>query len=556
MKIQSVLPLLFLLALVACTPLPITPAWITPTLAPLPTPSPTPDLPPPVSTPVDRQIVVLLPEPPDSLNPLYSRSWSARATQGLFLAGLWHQDQRLDLLPELAAEIPSLNNGGISADGKTMTIRLRADLTWSDGYPLTADDVLFTYEMALAPGNHLPSRFPYDAAVETVVVLDPQTVQVVFSTPFAPWPTALFPFILPRHVLEPVFALDGTLDRAVWNRMPAVGSGPFCYAGQEDEELVLDANPLYWRGRPGIDRVRVRAVPDPVLRWAAVTEGQADLAPFLWPQVPFPLSAPDGVQLFFSPSGYVETLLFNLDPRSGHPALQDARVRTAIVQAIDRGVLCRSLQSGRAEPAASLLSGTVLESPAQDVSSASVDAAARQLDDAGWRDTDGDGIRDRAGTPLAFRFVVPAAGPERTAVVEMLAAVGIGTWQLSPASPEPWNDPNSWDLAQWAEQPAGYPDPDDPRWLCVEARPGGNNPAGVCDEELDRLLAAQAATADPGERAGLLFQIQQLAREEGWWVPLCRWEDQWAVAEQLVGPSPWRGAPFWNVYQWEFERAE
>jgi ABC-type transport system substrate-binding protein len=84
----------------------------------------------------------------------------------------------------------------------------------------------------------------------------------------------------------------------------------------------------------------------------------------------------------------------------------------------------------------------------------------------------------------------------------------------------------------------------------VEAQPGGLNRAGVCDEELDRLLYAQAETPDLDERAALFYAIEDLNRERAWWVPLCQIYDLWLVREGLSGLHPWRENPFWNVEEW------
>jgi len=511
-----------------------------PTPPPSPTPEPTPSPTEPAPQPV-REVVIALPEPLDDLNPLYARSWSAWAVKDLFLAGLWHLDGGLSPHPELATQVPTRANGGISDDGRTLTIHLRPEAAWSDGQPLTVDDLIFTYQMAVAEGNGVTSRFPY-TAVESITSPDAHTLQVRFRQPFAPWPSTLFPYVLPRHILEPVFAREGSLDRAVWNRLPTVGSGPFVLVGADDGEWVFEANQHYWRGRPAVQRVRVFTSPQPEERLAAVAAGLADLAPVLWSEPAAPVEPPSGVRSIAAPSGLVETLFLNLDPRTGHPALQQEEVRQAIARALDRQRLCGLLW--QAEPASSLWAGTLFEDPT--LGTAPSGDSARLLEEAGWRDGDGDGIREREGVRLVLRYAVPAGRVDRTgvqaAVEEMLEAVGIG---VEPAGVE-----GGWDLAEWAQQPAGYPDPDDPRWLCVEARPGGTNPAGVCDEELDRLLYAQATTADLDERAALFYQIEALNRERVWWVPLCRVMDLWAVGDATGGLRPWRGGPFWNAWEW------
>ncbi len=517
----ALLAALFLSACVAVTPTPLVGNPLL-GLTPVPTPAPT------------RELRILLPEWPQTLDPLQARSWSARALRDLFLVGLWRVDDRLEVSPELAVELPTRANGGISADGRMLRVRLRENLFWSDGSPLTADDLVFTHERAAAQG-----LFPHESFVEEVVALDAHTVQVTFTRPFAPWPTMLFPYVLPRHAP----------DRAGW-----VGNGPYVFLGEEGGALVFIANPYYWRGQPAAQRVRVFAQPDAQARWQIMAFGDADLAPFLTPDGLPGREPPEGTSLLASPSGYVETLLLNLDPRYGHPALQETRVRAGLAAALDRGAVCAALTVGMswAVPAGSLYSGTCWESPAP-AASPSVREAARMLDEVGWRDTDRDGIRDRKGISLTLRYAVPPGREAAQAVVaQTLQDLGIGVETV--VRDRPWEDPTAWDLVQWAGQPSGYPDPDDARWLCGEARPGGQNPAGVCDEALDRLLLAQAAATDPEERAVHLTELQEAARREVWWVPLCRWDDLWLVRSDLAGPRPWRGAPFWNIGDWQFSK--
>jgi len=482
-------------------------------------------------------MVILLPERPETLNPLYAQSWSARAVSALLLVGLWRVDDRLNVTPELAAELPTRANGGISDNGRTLTIRLRDGLLWSDGHPLTAHDVVFTHYQAAARG-----LFPHASFVEKVVALDDRTIQVTFTRPFAPWPMMLFPFILPRHALE--------ANPEAWGRAPTVSSGPYVSSGEEGRALIFIANPRYWRGRPLVDRVVVKTEANPRVRWDAVARGEATLTPFLVPEFPPHPTPPEGTVFLTSPSGYVETLFFNLDPRRGHPALQETRVRAALATGLDQERVCSAVTIGRVVPAASLYSGTVLEIPAAGTSY-SLQQAIRALDNTGWRDTDGDSIRERESISLTLRYAAP---PGREAfqakVAQMLWEIGIGA--EIRVMERPWDNPAEWDVAQWAAQVPGYPDPDDPRWLCVETRPGGQNPAGVCDEALDQLIAAQASATDPEERMTILAEIQIQAREKVWWLPLCRWEDIWLVQVDPVNVRPWRGAPFWNIAEWDW----
>src|SRR5262249_609838 len=127
-------------------------------------------------------------------------------------------------------EIPSVDNGGLNADGTVLTLKLRDDIKWSDGEPITSDDYLFTYQMLMSDKNTVSTRNPWDTKVKSVEAPDPTTVVITFNEPYAPWLTTLYSTVtpvIPKHILQPVFDQDGTLDNADWNRTLNPGSGPF-----------------------------------------------------------------------------------------------------------------------------------------------------------------------------------------------------------------------------------------------------------------------------------------------------------------------------------------
>ncbi len=149
----------------------------------------------------------------DNLNPLYTNQWFTAITYQLWDCYAWVYDDKNVPVPVLVTEMPSAENGGISEDGKTITLKLRDDIAWSDGEPITADDFVFTYDMYMDPNNTVASQSPYDQ-MESVVAADPQTVVITFTEPFAPWAATLWHGIIPKHVLQPVFEADGNLNAA------------------------------------------------------------------------------------------------------------------------------------------------------------------------------------------------------------------------------------------------------------------------------------------------------------------------------------------------------
>jgi peptide/nickel transport system substrate-binding protein len=158
-------------------------------------------------------------------------------------------------------------------------MKLRKDITWSDGTPLTADDFIFTYQMIISPKNAVASTDPYDK-IDTMTAPDPQTVVIKFKEPYAPWQAKVFQIVstgsgaLPKHILEPVFKKDGTLDKADWNRKPTVGFGPFVFKEwQSGSSLTFVANPNYYKGKPKIDQIFIKIVPDDAAQLAAMKAG-------------------------------------------------------------------------------------------------------------------------------------------------------------------------------------------------------------------------------------------------------------------------------------------
>ena len=282
-------------------------------------------------------------------------------------------------------------------------MKLRDDITWSDGTPLTADDFIFTYQMVISPKNAVASTNPYDK-VDTMTAPDPQTVVITFKEPYAPWMGALWHGILPKHVLQPVFDKDGTLDNAEWNRKPTVGCGPYNFAEWETGSFArFTARDDYWAGRPKLDEIFIRFVPDDASQVAALKTGDGDLGAFItYSDIPDLEAA--GVKMYKAFSGYNEGWYFMLDPKTGHPALQDPKVRQAIALAFDREALVKDLLLGATAPAATYWDNTPYNDPSLKPWPYDPDKAKQLLDEAGWKDSNGDGVRDKNGVELVLKY--------------------------------------------------------------------------------------------------------------------------------------------------------
>ncbi len=514
-------------------------------------------------------ISIAFTQEPDSLNPMYTTQYFAGLARSLYLKGAWDFDDNLNPVPVLATEIPSAENGGISADGKVITIRLRNDAKWSDGTPVTSDDFVFTAEMYASEKNSPLGRGVFSSSVGAVVTApDAQTVVVTFPEPYAPWAANLFGAVLPAHVLRPVFESAGTLDGADWNTNPTVVNGPFLlkeYA--RGQFLLFERNPDYVGGVAKLEQILITIVPDEAAQVAAIKAGASDLGVFLAPADALDLQASAPVDIVTVTSGYNEGWFFNLrqDEAAGHPALQDVNVRRAISLAIDRQELIEGLLNNLQGAAVSFWDGTPYQDPTLSAPEYNPDQAAALLDAAGWT-VGADGIRAKDGVPLKLRYATNMRGLRRDAqqvIEQQLLKVGIAVELinydnrqfLASYESEGPIARGQFDVAQWAISPQ-FPDPNTSRFLISEIGTAENNYVGanwshVRDAELDALFIQQRTTVDYDARVAIFHQISRIVAENVYWMPLWQDKDIWSINTRLSGVKISGGTAFWNVLEWE-----
>jgi peptide/nickel transport system substrate-binding protein len=503
---------------------------------------------------------------PDSLNPFYTDMWFSAILQQLYLCWPWQYDENNVPYPHLLTEIPTLDNGGISSDGLTITMHLKDEIQWSDKEPITSADFLFTYEMAMADANAVNSQYPYDYLVD-LQVPDDQTVVMVFEEPFAPWESTFWRGILPEHILRPVFEEDGSIMEAAWNSLPTVSCGPYVADEWESGSFLRFAvNENYWLGEPKIDEIFFQFVPDDAAQTAALIAGDADLGTFP-PLSDVPDMRDAGLNIMSVNGGYAEGWFFNLRDMA-NDSVKDIVVRQAIAMAIDREAIANDLLLGLTEPAetfwdAIAASGWV--SPDIEPWEFDPDTARQMLDDAGYIDTDGDGIREDAnGNPLVIYHgtTIREIRQDIQAVAQQyLRDVGIDlqiqSWDSdiffgSYADSAP-PAIGTVDVMEWSDG-TYFPDPDTDYWLCSQL-PDDENPWGynyyICDEELDALFQQQLTEFDPAARVELFHQISQIVHDKVYWYGLYVDPDIWIVSPSLTGVKFSGVTPFFNIMEWD-----
>lgn len=513
----------------------------------------------------DRKIAtVIWTQEPDNLNYMYSTMTFVRVPRDLYLLGGWALDENLEPVPMLATEIPSVENGGINEDGTVITIKLRDDIFWSDGTPITSEDFLFTYQMHVDPGNAPVTRYPYDQMV-SVEAPDPTTVVVTFETTFAPWLTSIFGFVVPKHVLQPVFEAEGTIDNAEWNRAPTVVSGPFVFSEWEVASHILFVRNENWFNEPAIlDGVFLRFVPDDASATAALLAGDGDVSYFLPPSDVAQLEEA-GLTATWVPSGYNEGWFLNVG-QDGHPALKDVNVRHALAMAIPRQQIIDDLLLGFFEIPGSYWANTPYESPNITVDPYDPEGAAALLDEAGWVDSNGDGTRDKDGVELELRYLTPPRQVRmdtQVVVQQAFAEIGIGVILENPSYDIFFNTYGTggpvavggYDIGQWSSTPESFPDPDSAGFVCREIpspeKPDGQNWNYYCNPDLDALFAQQAQIADLDARIAVWHQITEIMDDELIWIPMWTDPDVYIISSRLVGTRVNGVGAFWNAHEWD-----
>jgi peptide/nickel transport system substrate-binding protein len=418
-------------------------------------------------------------------------------------------DARLDLQPRVA------ESWTFSNDHKELTFRLRPGVRWHDGQPVTADDVVFTVNKVREPAVENRVWAPLFRDLESVEAIDERTVRAVYgkATPddLEGWRLPL----LPRHLA----AQDEDLLTGEFARHP-VGCGPFRFVSHvAEQEIVLEANDDYWDGRPAIDRLVFKIYPDQRTAYQALLTGDLDIATVtsaLWVEARNS-SAADRLEAFSYANFSVWLIVWNQD--GSNPFFTDARVRRAMVLALDREPFIASVVHGQARPAATTYHpDTTWADPAVMPWPHDPVRAARLLDEAGWKDTDGDGVRDRDGQPFRFALMIPASKQQLS---DQIAVWLQQSWADIGVSAE--IDRLEWQAMRERRnegrfQAASFsltfsPNPDHFEVYHSTARKTGYNFGGFSDAEVDRLTESGRYTFDTDRRREIFGLLQSRLHE-------------------------------------------
>jgi peptide/nickel transport system substrate-binding protein len=495
---------------------------------------------------------------PTQLNPILTQNTIESFVDGLMFNLLVTHDQHHRQIPDLSALVPSLQNGGISRDGMTITYHLRHGVKWQDGTPFTSRDVKFTWQAIMNPRNNVVSRRGFDQ-VASIDTPDDYTVVMHMKRVFPPAVDSIFgesdtpTRILPAHLL----ARYPDINHVPFNAAP-IGTGPYEFVSWlRGDRIILRANPAYFGGAPKLKELTLAIIPDDNTVQAQLQSHEADLAIETTAQVYRDLAGVPGITRQLAAAPAYTALIFNTQ----RPPLDDIRVRRALVLGIDRAVIVRDDTYGTASLAVADLSpyywafDPALRPPPYDPAQ-----AAKLLDSAGWRPGP-DGIRVRNGTRLSL-LLVYGLGSQivRTItaqVQQMYRAIGVDlqlkgfAYATLYAAAESGGilDSGKFDIGMYAWVSGSDPD-DSSQWLCEMIPPAGNNVSRYCSPQMEAAQRLALSTYDRTVRKRAYAQIQSLLLRDAPAAFIYYTSLRYAYASDLQNFAPNGIDEGWNAQEW------
>jgi len=362
-------------------------------------------------------VVLALGAEPDVLNPLINTSAQAGQVLALLLDGLVEMEEDFLYHPRIAEQLT------YSPDSLSITVRLR-DWCWSDGVPLTSDDVVRSFELFVDPLVASPRAGGRISNVADVVALDDRTVRYDFHARRADQTATLGYALLSS---ASVADLDPA-DVRSWplNQNPDANGLFMLESWERGRHMILRRNEAYPGPKPALDRVMIRFIPDETARLVELETGEVDVVDNIPPHQAARLDDLDGIEVAASAGRLMGMIYWNHELAM----FSDRRVRKALSLAVDRSAFVDGLLSGYGSAAAGPLPPVLwAHEPSIAPDPLDIERAGRLLDEAGWIDSDGDGVRDRDGRPFRFTLLTRKGDPvrENGAVVlrENFAAVGV-----------------------------------------------------------------------------------------------------------------------------------
>jgi peptide/nickel transport system substrate-binding protein len=497
---------------------------------------------------------------PDTLNPVVGNFQIDSDLAMLWGGFLFDWNDKNEFVPDLATQLPTLENRGIGPDGKTITYRLRSGVTWHDGAPFTADDVVFTWHAIMNKKNNVSSTVGYDL-IAAIDEPDSHTIVVHLKSPWAPFVATFFsqsstPFpILPKHLL----AKYDNINQVAFNSQP-VGTGPFIVdRWQRGSKIVFHANPHYWRGPPKLKEIWYTPIPSDSTIVTLLQSHEADLEYYASANDYRELSQIPGTRVVVTP--FTQYGLYSLNLKS--PVLQQVDVRRALWYGLDSKRILADVTHGLYSPAYTdqpsflwAYNPNVAHYPYDPVK------ARALLDGAGWK-LGPDGVRQKDGVRMQL-VIADSSGNSTGSALDLIAQrdwrdIGIDVSIKTYVTSLYFASYGGGGILQTGKYDVGGfswlngVDPDDSTQLmCDQAPPNGQNIMHFCNAEVDAQERLALSSNDRAVRKRAYDRIQAIVADQvptilNWYV------DRIAIANtDLKNYRPAHAVTsFWNPWEWD-----
>lgn len=512
---------------------------------------------PPKGTPPKGQIIVGFSQEPTVFNPLMP---NLEADQGVWFAlfsTLWRVEPDGSFTPDLATEVPSQENGGISSDGLQWNIKLRKGVKWHDGTEFTAEDVKFTLGLINNPKFRARTRQGHNL-VRDITITNPYEISWKMTKAYSPYLSLLtWTFIVPKHILNS--AADP--NTAPFNSAP-VGTGPFKWGKRTaGTGVTVVANTDYHGDGPYVERVVFNYVPDSNLLFTQFKTGSIDYAGYYGlPAQNFQeaKTLPDRVVAGVA-NAEIEGIVFNF----GKPYFQDKAVRQALYSAMNKDAIVRLVYYGIPGTTESFLPRTSWAfNPNLPKQVYDIVAANKVLDQAGWV-RGSDGIRTKNGVRLAFVTATVSGNPQREQILQLIQQdwqkIGVAmTIKTMPAAVVygDYYTKSQFDSLLAASTYGSGADPDPTARFSSASIPvqGGNgvNYYQYKNPEVDKLLQTAQASFNKTERKDIYFRVQSLIRDDLAFFPIDQQSPVEGTRAKLAGfhSNANVQSNAWNIGSW------
>lgn len=482
---------------------------------------------------------------PSILIPMLAGDSASHSVAGMIFNGLVKYDTDLSVIGDLA------ESWDISPDGLVITFHLRKGVKWTDGVEFTAEDVMFGYKTII--DEKTPTAYKEDfLQVKKAEVLDGYTFRVTYEKPLA---TALTSWgnliILPKHLLA-----GKDITKTDFGRNP-VGMGPYKLARwTSGQEVVLESNRDYFEGRPYIDRYIYKIIPDPATMFLELKAGGVDmmgLTPIQYTKQTENNFFKKNFQKFRYPVFSYTYMGFNLR----HPWFKDRRVRQAIAHAIDKDEIVDVVLLGIGKPATGpYVPNTWPYNPDVKKYEYNPEKAKKLLIDAGWEDTDGDGILDKDGRPFEFTILTNMGNALRKNTATIIQ------WRLKKIGIEVKIRALEWsafinhfiDKRRFQVIILGWRigiDPDQyDIWHSSKTKEKEFNFVSYSNPEVDALLEKGRRTFDIEKRKKAYYKIQEILADELPYIFLYVPEATPIVHARFKGIKPSPIGISYNLHKW------